>query len=152
MSPASVMKLIAEVGLDMGKWPTEKHFASWLRLCPNNRITGGRIHSGKTLPSKNVAAEVFRKCAENLARSQTFYGALYRRMRARRGGSYAVVVVAHRLAKIFYRTLKNRRPYVDLGAQHFDATNKERQLKAALKRIKALGYEAMVQEAVLTPA
>lgn len=141
MSPPAVLEILTEVGTDMTKWPTHHHFASWLRLCPNNRITGGRPHGGQTLPSRNRAAEVFRKCAENVSRTQCFLGAFYRRMRARKGGPYAVVATAHKIACVFYRVLRTRIPYHDIGKDHFDQSHRERALRGALKRLKALGLE-----------
>jgi transposase len=141
MSPPAVLEVLSEVGLDMTKWPTEHHFAAWLRLCPNNRITGGRSQRSHTLPSRNRAAEVFRKSAENVARSQCFFGAFYRRMRARKGGPYAVVATAHKIACVFYRVLRNRVPYRDIGKDHFDHSHRERAVRGALKRLKTLGLE-----------
>lgn len=141
MSPQTVLTLIGEVGVDMTKWPSDDHFASWLRLCPNNRITGGRSHGGRPLPTRNRAAEVFRKCAENLARSHCFFGDFYRRMRSRKGGPFAVVATAGKLARVFYRCLRDRVPYRDLGAQHFETAHRERAIRNALARLKRLGYE-----------
>lgn len=141
MSPPAVLSIIGEVGLDMTRWPSENHFASWLKLCPNNRITGGRARSTSTLPTRNFAADVFRKCAENLARSQTYLGAFYRRMRARKGGAYAVVATARKLARIFYVVLRRKTPYQDLGKDHLDHVHRQRALRSAVKRIRALGYQ-----------
>lgn len=141
MSPESVLTILSEVGLDMTRWPTADHFASWLRLCPNNRITGGRVYGARTLPGRNRAAEVFRKCAENVARSHSFFGAFYRRMRARKGGPHAVVATAAKIARVFYRVLRTRIPYHDLGGDHLDRVQQERAARIAVKRLRAAGYE-----------
>jgi transposase len=146
MSPQSVLTILGEVGLDMARWPTADHFASWMRLCPSNRITGGRVHGSRTLPSRNRAAEVFRKCAENLARSQSFFGAFYRRMRARKGGPYAVVATARKIARVFYRVLRTRTPYRDIGKEHFDARHRQRAIGGAVKRLRALGLDVDVSQ------
>lgn len=146
LSPQAVLSIISEVGVDMTKWPTPDHFASWLRLCPNNRVTGGRVKSARRLPSPNRAAEVFRKCAENLARSQSFFGTFYRRMRGRKGGPYAVVATAAKVARVFYRVVRARTPYRDIGKDHLDAVQKERALRGAVKRIKSLGFELDVSQ------
>jgi transposase len=141
MSPQTVLNVLGEVGLDMDSFPSEKHFASWLRLSPANRITGGRVHGSSTLPGRNRATEVFRKCAENLARSQSYLGAFYRRMRARKGGPYAVVATARKLACLFYRMLKTRTPYRDIGMDHYDQHYRERATRGAIKQLQRLGYE-----------
>lgn len=141
MSPQSVLTVLSEVGLDMTKWPTDDHFVSWLRLCPNNRITGGRVHSTRTLPSRNRAAEVFRKCAENVARSHCFFGAFYRRLRARKGGPYAVVATAAKIARVLYRVLRTRVPYRDIGKDHFDISHRQRAVRSAVNRLRSLGLE-----------
>jgi len=141
MSPDAVGRILSEVGMDMTKWPTADHFASWLRLCPNRRVTGGRVHGSRTLPTRNRATEVFRKCAESMARSQCFFGAFYRRLRARKGGPYAIVATAAKIAKVFYRVLRTRTPYRDIGKDHFDTAHRQRAIHGALKRLKALGVE-----------
>lgn len=146
MSPQSVLTILSETGMDMTKWPTADHFASWLRLCPNNRITGGRVHSARHLPSRNRATEMLRKCAENLARSACFFGAFYRRMRARKGGPFAVVATAAKIARVFYRVLRTRIPYRDIGKDHFDTAHRLRAVRGAVKRLHALGFEIDISQ------
>jgi len=141
MSPQAVLTILGEVGLDMTRWATADHFASWLRLCPNNRISGGRVQSARTIPTRNRAAAAFRKCAENLARTQCFLGAFYRRIRARKGGPFAVVATAGKLARIFYRVLRTRSPYRDIGKDHFDQAHRKRAINGAVKRLRALGFD-----------
>jgi transposase len=141
LSPQAVLAILSEVGMDMTKWPTANHFVAWLRLCPNNRITGGRVRGSRTMPSRNRAAEILRKCAENLARSESYFGGFYRRMRARKGGPYAVVATAHKLARVFYQVLRTRLPYKDIGKDHFDRAHRERALRGVLKRLRNLGHE-----------
>jgi transposase len=141
MSPKAVLGILSEVGLDMTKWPTPDHFVSWLRLAPNRRVTGGRPLSSKTLPGRSRAAGIFRKCAENVARSHCYFGSFYRRMRARKGGAYAVVATAAKIARVFYRTLLTRTPYRDIGQHHFDTAHRQRALRSAVTRLRALGYE-----------
>ena len=80
-----IIKIIAEIGLDMSKWPSAKHFASWLGLCPGNKISGGKILSGRTKPTANRAAQALRLAANALYRSKTALGAYFRRTRARLG-------------------------------------------------------------------
>lgn len=140
MSPPAVLSVLSETGLDMTKWPSDSHFVSWLRLCPGANRSGGHARD-HMIPSRNRAAEVFRKCAENVARSQCFFGAFYRRMRARKGGPFAVVATAGKIARAFYRLLRTRTPYRDVGKDHFDVAHKQRVVKGALKRLRAVGLE-----------
>ena len=99
----TVQTILSEIGLDPGKFPTEKRFASWLGLCPNNRITGGQVKSTKTRKTANRAANAFRMAAQSLANSNTGLGGFYRRIRARLGAPKAITATAHKLARIFYR-------------------------------------------------
>ena len=80
IGPYTALRLLAEIGSDMNRWPTEKHFTSWLTLAPNNRISGGRLLSSKTQPSANPAAAILRMAAMSLGRTQTALGAYYRRL------------------------------------------------------------------------
>lgn len=151
MSPASVLAIVSETGKDMTKWPTADHFVSWLRLCAANRITGGRVKDSRTLPTRNRAAEVFRKCAETMARSQSFFGAFYRRMRARKGGAYAVVATAAKMARVFYLLLRTRTPYREVGAAHLDEAHRQRVAQSAVKRLRTLGYQIDLAQLQPTP-
>lgn len=96
--------VLTEIGLDMGKWRTEKHFASWLGLSPNNRITGGKVKGRRTKKNDNRAATALRVAAQTLYRNDSALGAFYRRMKARHGPAKAIVATAHRLARIIYHT------------------------------------------------
>jgi hypothetical protein len=132
--------IISEVGLDPSKFPTEKHFSSWLCLCPDNRITGGRIKSSKTRKNANRAANAFRLSAQSLTRSPSAAGAFYRRMRARLGAPQANTATAHKLARIFYYMWKNGVPYHDKGANYYEQTYRDRVLRNMKKKARALGY------------
>jgi len=136
-----IIKILAEVGMDMSKWPSAKHFASWLGLCPGNKISGGKILSGKTKPSANRAAQALRLAANVLYRSQTALGAYFRRMRARLGAPKAITAAAHKLAKILYTMLKERKSFTEVGQAAYEQAYKERQLLSLQKRAKELGYE-----------
>jgi transposase len=84
ITPYTALKVLSEIGTDMGRWPTEKHFTSWLTLAPRNKVSGGRLLSSRTQPSANRAAAVFRMTVMSLGRTQTALGAFYRRLAARR--------------------------------------------------------------------
>jgi transposase len=115
--------VISEVGLDMTRWKTEAHFASWLGLCPENRITGGKVIRKGTRHVVNRAATALRLAATTLLRSQSYLGGQYRRLRARLGAPKAITAMAHKLARLVYRMLKWGHEYVDKGLQYYeDAT------------------------------
>jgi transposase len=86
----------------MSRWPTVKHFTSWLTLAPHNDISGGKVLKSRTLKSKNRAAQAFRMAAQSVSRSDSALGAFYRRMRAKHGGPKAITATAHKIARIFY--------------------------------------------------
>jgi len=83
IGPHAALQLIAEIGTDMRRWPSEKHFTSWLTLAPSNKISGGRLLSSRTRPSANRAAAILRRCAMSLTRTSTALCAFYRRLAAR---------------------------------------------------------------------
>ena len=113
----TVLTVISEIGLDMSRWPTEKHFTSWLTLCPGVNKTGGRSESksGRTRPSSNRAAAALRMAACTLMRADCALGAYARRMRARLGAPKAITATARKLAIIIYNMLKYGKAYVDRG-------------------------------------
>jgi transposase len=135
----SALELLSEIGTDMSLWPTEKHFASWLCLCPGNKKTGGKSVSGKTRRSASRAAAVLRMAAQSLARANCALGAYYRRMRARLGGPKAITATAHKLAKIVYNMLRFGKQYVDVGAEYYEKQCRERVLKNLAHRAAQLG-------------
>jgi transposase len=137
----SAQAIIAEIGLDMSKWPTVKHFTSWLGLAPHNKISGGKVLSRRTLKTKNQANTAFRLAAQSLSRSHSALGSYYRRMRAKLGPAKANVATAHKLARIVYRMLKDRQAYVDPGEAHYDQQYRERTVRNLKRRAAELGFE-----------
>ena len=128
------LQLVSEIGTDMSLWPTEKHFASWLCLCPGNKKTGGRLLSGKSRTSANRAAAMLRLAAQSLARSNCALGAFYRRMKAKLGAPKAITATAHKLAKIVYNMLRYGKDYVDVGAEYYEKQYRQRVLKSLERR------------------
>lgn len=107
----TALELAAEIGTDMSKWPNGKHFAAWLNLTPNTKITGGKIISSKMMKKKNRAGQTLKMSASSLARNKTPLGDYYRRMRAKLGGKGAVLATAHKLARIIFVMLKDKKEY-----------------------------------------
>ena len=137
----TALRVVSEVGTDMTRWPSAKHFASWLGLSPNNRITGGRIISSRTRPSANRAAAALRMAANGLARSDSAQGAFLRRKKAQLGAPKAITATAHKLARIIYSMLRFGRDYVDAGADYYEAQYQRRAISAAKRRAAQLGYQ-----------
>jgi transposase len=137
----TVQKVLSEIGTDMSKWPTVKHFTSWLRLCPNNQITGGKVKQRGVLPTQNRVSTALRVAAASLKFSDSALGAFYRRMRARKGAPAAITATAHKLARIIYVMLKEKKPYHDLGADYYEQQYRKRALRNLTRRATKLGFQ-----------
>jgi transposase len=140
--------LISEIGLDMSKWRTVKHFTSWLGLAPNPKKSGGKVLANHTPRAQNRAAQALRIAAQTLARSKSALGGFYRRIRAKHGAAPAVVATAHKLARIVYHMLKYRQDYHDLGTDYYEQQYKERVVRTLKRKAADLGFRL---EPVLTP-
>jgi transposase len=147
ISVTTALRLVSELGTDMTRWATVKHFTLWLGLCPGTKKSGGRVLSSKTKPSANRAAAALRLAASSLYHSQSALGAYFRRMTARLGRPKAVTATAHKLARLVCAMLKYGTEYTDQGAAAYEAQHRDRMFKSLTRRAKALGYEL-----VATPA
>ena len=141
LGPHTVLKLLSEIGTDMTRWRTEKHFTSWLTLAPKNKITGGRLISSRTQPSANRAAAILRMAAMTLGRSRTALGGFYRRMAARKDKPQANTATARKLAILVYRALKGELVYCDPGAAAYETQQRARQLHRLRQQATTLGFE-----------
>ncbi len=133
--------IISETGLDMSCWKSEKHFCSWLKLCPDNRISGGKLLSSRPRKTKNRAAAIFRLAAQGAMQSKTAIGAFIRRIKARLGAPTAINAGAHKLARLFYRMLKFGAAYVEQGQIYYEQKYKERLLRNLHRRAKEFGFQ-----------
>lgn len=136
---AIAQTILTEIGPDVRKWPTARHFASWLGLCPNNKVTGGKVKRRRSRKTDNRAAAALRLGAQSLARSDSALGAFYRRIKARHGAPIANVATAHKLARIVYHMLKNRVDYLDPGAVYYDDQQRKRAVRRLKKQAARLG-------------
>jgi transposase len=136
--PHTALKLIGECGTDMSRWPTVKHFTSWLTLAPGNKISGGRLLSTKTRRSASRSAKVLRLAAVNVGKTSTALGAFYRRLAARVGKAKAVTATARKLAVLFYNALRYGMTYCDPGVAYYEERYRQRVLKGLKKRAKDL--------------
>lgn len=137
----TLLTLTSEVGFDLTPWKTEKHFASWLGVCPGTKKSGGKVLNKKTKRHPNRAAQAFRLAAASLSRSKTALGAFYRRIKSRSGGKHAVTATAHKIARIYYAMLTQGTAYVELGQQAYELRYKERRLDHLKVQAKSLGFQ-----------
>lgn len=136
----TAMKILAEIGTDTSSWANAKAFASWLALCPGNKISGGKILSSKTRPSDNRTAQALRMAAATLYRSKTALGAFFRRVRARLGAPKAITATAHKLARILYRMLATGENYRELGENYYEQQYQARVVANLTKRAEEFGF------------
>ena len=140
IGPYQALRLISEIGTDMTRWPSERHFTAWLTLAPQNKISGGRLLSSRTPASANRAAAILRMVAMSLVRTQTALGAFYRRLAGRIGKAKAITATARKVAVLVYRMLKGEIQYQDPGPDAYDARQRQRLLRKLHKRAQALGF------------
>jgi hypothetical protein len=141
------LTLVGELGSDFTKWPTVKHFTSWLGLCPSWRKTGGKVQSSKTRPGKNRAAGALRLAAWGLVRSTSYLGAYLRRQRSRLGAPKAITAAAHKLARIVYHLVRYGAAYVKRDEAAYAEQVRERLERQLRRRARELGFEVVRVEA-----
>jgi len=137
----TALKIISEIGLDMTRWPTGKHFAAWLGLCPGNKLSGGKRYRMRSKPTANRAAAALRLAAQGLVHSHSALGAYYRRMRARLGAPKAITATAHTLARLVYSMMRYGAAYVDAGQQAYERQYRDRMLTNLQRKARAFGYQ-----------
>ena len=136
----SVLQLVSEVGTELDRWPTEKHFTSWLGLAPGSRQSGKRRGNAKR--QRNRAGRLFCVMARSLVRSKDIaLGGFYRRMAARRGGLVANIALARKLALLFWRVMVKGLDYVEEGLARYEAKVLETKQRALRRLAKELGQE-----------
>jgi len=138
----TVLVLLGELGPEFAeKFPTAKHFGSWLGLCPDNRITGGKIYSVRTRDVKSRVAEALRLAARSLWRAQNYFGDLYRRWKARLGGPKAITAMAHKLARVLWHLLKYKEPFNPEVFKKEEEKMKKRKLARLQNMAASLNYQ-----------
>ena len=137
----TALVILAEIGVDVSRFPTEKHFASWLRLCPpqNESNNTNRRHRNRKGTSRVTIA--LRMAAQSVGRTMTPLGLFYRRIRSRIGGLGAVKATAHKLACLVYRMLKYGQEYVVQSMEEYEAKMKDNMLKALKRKAAAMGFQ-----------
>jgi len=133
--------IFSEIGADVSKFPTEKHFLSWLRLCPENRISGGKLLSSHGCGSANRAAQALRIAAQALHHNHSLLGTYFRRIQARLGGPVAISATAAKLARIIYHLLKTRQAYDETIFAENEKQHKERLERRLRNQAQVLGFK-----------
>jgi transposase len=137
----TAMTILSEVGWDMSKWQTEHHFVSWLRLCPDNKISGDKIIGKGRLPTTNRATSALRMAASTLRISNTYLGAQFRRLRTKLGAPIAIKAMAAKLARLVYRVPRYGMPFVNKGAEFYEAQHRTQQIKYLKWRAAKMGLQ-----------
>jgi transposase len=137
----TALKIIAEIGTDMSRWQTIKHFTSWLGLCPGSKISGGKILSRVTKPVANRATAALRMAAMTLFNSKSALGAYLRRQRSRLGAPKAITATAHKLARLIYSMLKHGTDFVDAGEKQYEERYRSRVIQNLKRKAQEMGYK-----------
>jgi transposase len=140
--------LLTEVGPDLSRFPTAAAFSSWLGLCPDNRISGGKILSVRTRHVVSRLALALRLAAQSLYSSRSYLGEYFRRIRTRLGAPAAITAAAHKLARILYHLVSCRQPYDESVFSLMEVRAQQRQIAVLKKRASTLGFELKPVEVV----
>src|SRR5665213_2946914 len=141
ITESNAIEIISEVGLDMNKWPTVKHFTSWLNLAPNNKISGGKILSSRIPKKKNHAGQIFKMAAFAIQRSKNWLAMFYHRIKAKKGAPKAIVATARKIAAIFYKLVKEKLKFNPLPIEKYMDGFKEQQIKKLKRQAQTLGFQ-----------
>lgn len=151
VGPYSVLQFVSEVGTDMTRWPSSRHFTSWLGLCPGTKISGGKRLDPRPKETRNRAAQVLRMAASSLRSSKCSLGVFYRRKAARFGPSKAITITAHKLARLIYSLLKSGTPYIDPGAHVVEERHRARVLRNLTRTAADFGFQLVPIAATVAP-
>ena len=137
------LEIFAETGTDFSKWKDAKHFVSWLNLCPNNKISGGRLISSKLMHKKpNPASAAFRAAANGVQRSDNWLGDFFRRKKANHGNVYAIIATANKIATIFYKMVRYKQEFNPVDLDQYQQKRKTAKIAYLERKLVQLKQEA----------
>ncbi len=149
LNQVTAQTVITEIGTDMSRWSDEQwhipraivgHFCSWLGLAPHNDISGGKVLRSRTLKTHNRAGQAFRLAAQAVGKTETAYGAFFRRMRAKHGPKKAIVATAHKIARAVYIMLRDHKPFHKISAAAYGQREREREIARLKRKATKLGF------------
>jgi transposase len=142
----TVESLVAEIGVDMDIFPSDKHLASWAGICPGNNESAGKHKNGKTRKGNRYLRRALIQSAHAcITTKDSYLGAQYHRIAKRRGKKKVIIAVAHSILVVVYHILKHKIPYRDLGPDYFDRINREHLVRYHQKRLEGLGLKVTVE-------
>ena len=137
----TALTILSEIGPDLSRFPSIKHFCSWLGLCPQHKISAGKIKSRHVRPGANRVAQALRLAARSLHHAKTALGGFFRRMKSRMGTAQAITATAHKLARLVYTLLTHGTDYVQQGLQEYEARYRDREVRNVARKARELGFE-----------
>ncbi len=138
----SGLQILGETGTDLSKWENEKHFASWLNLCPNNKVTGGKVFSSKLMKKRpNIASQAFRQAANAVRSSDNWLGDYFRRMNTKGGSKYAIVATANKLATIYYKMVRYKQVFNPVDLEQYREKYKKAKIAYLERKLETLRKE-----------
>jgi transposase len=139
--------IVAEIGVDLDRFPTANHLASWAGMCPGNNESAGKRKSGKTTKgSRYLRAALVQAAWAATHQKGTYLAAQYKRLVRRMGKKKALIAVGHSILVMVYHILQTRTPYQELGGDYFDQRNGDRQRKRLIRQLESLGLKVTVEE------
>ena len=141
ITTSNAIEIISEVGLDMNKWHSAKHFTSWLNLAPNNKISGGKILSSRIPKKKNHAGQIFKMAAYAVQRSKNWLALFFHRIKAKKGAPKAIVATARKIATIFYKLVKEKISFSPIPIEKYSDSFRQQQIKKLKRQAQTLGFQ-----------
>ena len=143
LSDIGGLELLGEIGTDLSKWENELHFTSWLNLCPNNKISGGKTISSKLMRKKpGIASQAFRQAANSVQKSNHWLGDYFRRKKAKGGNKYAVVATANKIATIYYKMIRYKEEFKPLDLEQYQQKYKQAKIAYLERKLSELKSSA----------